>query len=278
MTIVRRMTAEDLDFGFQLKAQAGWNQTRDDWRRFLRLQPDGCFLAEHHGQPAGVVAAFMFGPVAWIAMMLVEKSLRGRGIGRALMEHALAFAENSGAKSIRLDATPLGEPLYQRLGFTPDFPLTRYGGELPDRKKGPPFLPEANLEEAAMLDQAASGADRRRLLALLWKQQPGWGVQHEGKLQGFCTARPGSQALQIGPCIVSEHALENVGVRLFQEAFERSAGQEVIVDIPDANFAAVQAAQAAGLTARRPLLRMTRGARTSERPALIWASSGAEKG
>ena len=52
MIRVRGMTFEDLTLGLRLKQRAGWNQTAADWTRFLSLQPDGCFVAEHDGTAA----------------------------------------------------------------------------------------------------------------------------------------------------------------------------------------------------------------------------------
>ena len=89
MLRIRDMTVADIPFGIRLKQQAGWNQVEADWRRLLGLQPDGCFVAELDGVPAGTVTTCRFGPVAWVAMMLVDESLRSRGIGRCLMKHAL---------------------------------------------------------------------------------------------------------------------------------------------------------------------------------------------
>jgi hypothetical protein len=55
MIHLRPLTAADLPLGLHLSRQAGWNQTPDDWRRCLELQPEGCFVAECDG--AGAVAA-----------------------------------------------------------------------------------------------------------------------------------------------------------------------------------------------------------------------------
>src|SRR6516162_8696055 len=100
------MTGADVPLGLRLKQQAGWNQTEADWRRFLDLWPAGCFVAELDGAAAGTAAAFVFGPVAWVAMVLVEQSLRGRGVGGALMRHALDFLDRQSVRTVRLDATP----------------------------------------------------------------------------------------------------------------------------------------------------------------------------
>jgi predicted N-acetyltransferase YhbS len=275
MTVsIRTMTPRDLDAIFALKEQAGWNQTRGDLVRFQRLAPEGGLVAECDGASSGAVMVFEFGPVAWIAMMLVEKTLRGRGIGRALMEHALTFAESRGAASIRLDATPLGQPLYEKLGFVADYSLTRYGGTPTPPDRPLEALPHVVLKDAAALDRLATGADRWSLLAALWDEEPGCGIMRDGKILGFHAARPGSNATQIGPCI----AEAAVGAELLQDALQRRAGEPVFLDVPEPNQRAHAVAVTAGLSSQRWLLRMTRGPRTAERVEMLWASSGPEKG
>src|SRR3712207_6787044 len=135
-THVRPMTPADLPRGRRLSRRAGWNQTAADWRRFLALEPDGCFVAEHDGTPVGTTTTAVFGPVAWIGMVLVDAPARGRGVGTALVRHALAALDRRGVPTVRLDATPLGQPLYERLGFTGQFRLSRYEGTLPPAEEG----------------------------------------------------------------------------------------------------------------------------------------------
>src|SRR5262245_62056873 len=126
------MRAGDVSLGMRLKQQAGWNQVPADWRRFRALEPEGCFVAELDGVPVGTTTTCLFGPVAWVAMVLVDEAVRGRGVGTALMTHALQFLDDCGVRSVRLDATPLGRPLYEKLGFVAQFELVRYAGTLPE--------------------------------------------------------------------------------------------------------------------------------------------------
>jgi GNAT superfamily N-acetyltransferase len=87
------MTVADVPLGMRLKEQAGWNQTEADWRRFLDLEPEGCFVAELDGQPVGTTTTCVFGSVAWVGMVLVDPAVRGRGVGRSLMKHALDWLD-----------------------------------------------------------------------------------------------------------------------------------------------------------------------------------------
>src|SRR5262249_6423074 len=106
MLRIRTMTPADIPLGMRLKAQNGWNQLEADWKRLLAMEPDGCFVAETDGVGVGTACTCVFGPVAWVAMVLVDAERRKQGIGTALMEHTLAYLEGRGVRSVRLDATP----------------------------------------------------------------------------------------------------------------------------------------------------------------------------
>ena len=209
--------------------------------------------------------------------MLVRADRRGAGIGRGLMERALRCAEDLGALSIRLDATPLGQPLYESLGFSADFSLTRYGGEISPGTKPDPSLIPARTDLAVDLDAIASGVNRRKLIEALLTEQPGASVSDGEKLLGFCSYRLGCRAVQIGPCIMRENT-DEAGRSLLGSMLSLHTGQPVMVDIPDPNEAAGEVARHFGLSPQRPLLRMTRGDKVRDVPSSIWASSGGEKG
>lgn len=255
---IRPMTVADIPLGMRLKQLASWNQTEADWRRFLELQPDGLFVAEIDGQGVGTVAGFVFENVAWIAMVLVDPTYRKQGIGTALMNHALAFLDN---RTIRLDATALGQPVYEKLGFVGEYELARYEGTLSGG------TPRSRLETAPTeLDERVTGTRRGKLLGAL-------GQAHVIG-DGYLMDRPGSKATQIGPAIALDEA---TGRALFDDAAYRLKGP-VFIDIPLQNEPAVAWAQAAGLKMQRKFLRMRRGPAITDHPNCIWASSGPEKG
>lgn len=281
MIHIRCLTADDLDFGMRLKAQAGWNQSPADWSRFLAMQPQGCFVAEWHGAAAGTAVVCLFGEVAWIAMVLVDVSLRGRGIGKALLQHALDFATRQGACSVRLDATPLGQPLYEQFGFVPQYVLTRYAGRLPASVDDRPadrvrLANSADYARILALDRAATHTDRSKFLVRLLAEQPD-GVhvaERDGRLAGYYTTRAGSESRQLGPCIAEPSA----GADLLQHALRRLAGEAVLLDVPQQNQPAARLAQAAGLQVQRRFMRMCRGANVADDLERLWISSGPELG
>lgn len=282
MIRLRTMSAAaDIDLGMRLKAQAGWNQLSADWRRMLAMQPEGCFVAEWDGVAVGTSVCCVFGRVAWIAMMLVDASVRGRGIGKALMQHAVAFANAQGATSVRLDATPLGQPLYEKLGFVPQYSLTRFAGRVPAATQtgsadGVKPVQSVDVQAILDLDRAATNTDRSKFLRRLLQEQPdrSYAAVSSNQLSGFVTMRPGSNAWQVGPCVADA----DVGGTLLQHACRQLAGEPIFMDIPEPNEPAVHWAARAGLQSQRRLVRMCRGEMVNDDTSLLWASSGPELG
>lgn len=272
------MTLADLALGMRLKAQAGWNQTEADWRRALELGEGGCFVAELDGVGVGTVATCRFGPVGWIALMLVDVAVRRRGVGKALMLHALEYLDAAGVRTVRLDATALGRPLYESLGFATEYGLARYDGS----PRPQPIhaavgtLAPGRLDELLALDRAATGTDRGKLLRQLLADQPDVVrvVERSGRLVGYLTSRPGANAVQVGPCV----ARDDAGQMLLSDAWRRYAGRRVFVDVPDDNSAAVAAVTGVGLVVQRPFVRMCRGPRVTDHTEHIWTCAGPEKG
>ncbi len=294
--LLRSLTPTDLPQLKELVEQAGWNQTDADLTRFVTMAGQDFIVAEVDGRVVGTTAALPLSEkkdVAWIAMVLVDEAARGQGIGRAMMQEAIRRLDAAGVPSIRLDATPLGQPLYEKLGFVAEFELVRYRGTLPQlsehtmsRETSPadsllldvPADPLALEDEITSFVQMLTGNDRSSLLRLLIEQEPESlrVVRRRGRreLAGFLLSRAGRLARMIGPVM----ALGPAGSVLLADAWRQYAGQPVIADIPISHRAACQSAEHIGLTVQRPLLRMCRGPAVREPFNTVWASSGPETG
>ena len=272
------MRQDELSAGFALSTAAGWNQTGRDWRRIHELAEGGCFAAESATGLVGTSAAIRFGDVAWVAMVLVEPSMRGRGIGTALVRRAIEHCDALGVATVRLDATPFGRPVYERRGFRSDFEMIRLRGDAACEASRFEVWPmeSADLSRIGALDGDCSGCHRAALLRKLFDEEPqrGMVVRNGDRLSGFIFSRPGRLVRHVGPCIaVSARA----GTALLDAALSSASGP-VQIDMPAGNTAAMSWAQSRGLTPQRSLLRMTRGRPISERTELLWAGSGPEKG
>src|SRR5688572_22575129 len=124
---IRRFTETDIPFAMELKNLARWNQTPADWRGYLAYEPEGCFIAEADGHPAGSVTTIRYGQrVGWIGMLLVHPNFRRLGIGSKMLLHSLDYLRGRGVASIKLDATEMGRKVYVPLGFQDEYMVRRY--------------------------------------------------------------------------------------------------------------------------------------------------------
>lgn len=277
---VREMALHDVDFGMTLKERAGWNQTRADWQRFIELQPGGCFIASLDGAPVGCGTSCILGDAGWIAMILVDPQARGKGVGTKIMRRLLAYLAENHVRTPRLDATDMGRPVYEKLGFEAEYKLVRMGGTLRQAAKGAEVQAASteDLPDIAALDHRITGTDRGRLIERLMAEN----VESfhlcrdaDGDIEGYVTWRAGEKAAQIGPCLALN---ASAGEALLGEALRRHAGQGVYVDVPVGNEAAVGLCAERGLKPLREFLRMFKGGRITDRPECMWATSGPEKG
>jgi GNAT superfamily N-acetyltransferase len=272
------MTIGDLGLGMKLSGQAGWNQTEADWRRFVELEPEGCFVGELNGRSVGTTTTCVFRKTAWIAMVLVDVDARGHGVGTTLLEHSIDYLEQRQVGTIRLDATSLGRPIYEKLGFSADYSLARFEGIAQASKErsaaveATPDMPGDLLE----FDKRMTGRERVKMLGRLFDEFPRETriVRRAGEVEGFITMRPGANAVQIGPCTATADA----GPILLRDALNRCAGRPVLVDVPLDNVEAAKIVETGGLTVQRQFTRMSRGPKITDNVQASWASSGAEKG
>ena len=260
---VRSMTASDLLFADSVRALAGWNQTLDDWQRLLTLSPEGCFIAEWNGTPAGTATTISYDEkVAWIGMLLVHPDFRSRGVGRALLERCLEYFERRGISCIKLDATPQGQPLYDRFGFKEEWRLTRWETRClpqvaPTEQKNVYPCTEHQASAVAELDRTAFGVRRQPLLrtllsgcerALLYKSSHG--------IAGYGIVRQGSRAYYLGPLVADN---PSTAAGLVAALLRDSAGKSIYWDIPDQNNEAVALAKHLGFNVQRHFRRLYLG-------------------
>jgi len=102
-----------------------------DARVGLASDPDGYFCAVEEGRIRGMVSALVRGRVWYLSMFFVLPGDQGRGVGRALLERALAYGEARGAEIRCTLATldPRAQARYVMAGMAPRWPIYRLDGD-----------------------------------------------------------------------------------------------------------------------------------------------------
>lgn len=95
----------------------------DSFSRSLQTLPDGAahvYVArDEAGEAIGCLTVVDHAGNSEVQLVAVVPEARGQGITRKLLGHALADAAERGSETSTLIATPLGYPVYERLGYRP---------------------------------------------------------------------------------------------------------------------------------------------------------------
>jgi GNAT superfamily N-acetyltransferase len=264
---IRALEPADLHAAFGLSSTASWNQRFDDWRMLLQLAPAGSVGAMVEGRLVGTAIGIDYGAFGWIAMMLVEPGFRGHGVGARLLEAAMGAVPDD--LPIRLDATPLGRPLYQRYGFKDETLLTRHTTSGTNLRIAEPWpagrgpevrsLAATDVPSVAASDTRVFQAKRAAVVEWTWEQAPQYAVvAGTGDVPEYCLGRPGRLFDQIGPIVARDH--ETAGAML-DAVVHASAGRPLLVDAFDSRKTFVARLAGHGFQAQRPLYRMCRPGR-----------------
>lgn len=248
---IRLLTEDDIPSALALCRDSGWNQLDCDWRRLIRYQPNGCFAAVVQDKLAGTATTTSFGQdLAWIGMMLVDPHQRRRGIATRLLRHAIDFLRGTGVQSVKLDATPLGQKVYEQFGFRVESTFHRFSGSA--RGSARTAESDSLSESHHLLDERAFGASRRVFLNAL----AGDSIVVT-KPEAFAMLRSGYLATYLGPIVAScpQDARDLVSYLLSM------AEGEVFWDVLDQNDEATALAHSHGFRIVRELTRMSIGQR-----------------
>lgn len=275
---LRTMTSEDIPVAMELKDAAGWNQTAADWDRFINASPNGCFVMEYRGHVVGTSATITYdGRCSWIGMLVVDEQYRGQGLGTALLERSIQFLDSQKIRTIKLDATPQGKPLYEKLGFISEYGIERWALSRNAKGKGAENVP-VSIEDVLRIDRTVFGANRNGLLISLAQEAPHLTLvdQQEGDITGYSFGRLGSIADHMGPWVARD---EDAAERLLNSFLLRSSRELIFIDCLRLNPWAVALVKARGFEFSRPLTRMFRGTNgDAGQVELLCASVGPEFG
>ena len=194
------MQPEHLPGAVRLSADAGWPHREEDWRLVLDISHG--FVAVQEGEVVATALATPFGNAAMVNMVIVDASLRRKGIARVMMERVMAVADPA---SWHLVATDAGLPLYEAFGFRRTGKIVRYQGNVADvRSSGDAcWGSTSDLAAVIRLDKAASGMDRAAMYSALSKEARIAVLRRSDGIVGHAFVRDFGRGRVVGPVVAS---------------------------------------------------------------------------
>jgi GNAT superfamily N-acetyltransferase len=89
---------------------------QSEFSHLLMAKKDG----QYYGSLTLTVVKIPTGSKVWIEDAVVNENMRGKGVGKLLIEHAVGLAEELGVQAINLTSSPSrksANALYKRIGF-----------------------------------------------------------------------------------------------------------------------------------------------------------------
>ncbi|MFC4496711.1 GNAT family N-acetyltransferase [Streptomyces ovatisporus] len=260
-------------------AEEEWNPGLGDTACFHPTDPAGFFLGRLEGKPVSAVSVVNYSDdFAFLGYYLVDAAHRGTGLGMATWREAVPHAEG---RTIGLDAVPAQEETYRRSGFVPAYRTGRYSGRPTSPGTPSPSVEavtEAHLDAVAAYDRQCFPAARRAFLDrwLTAQGHTAYVFLHEGDVAGYGVVRQARSGRRIGPLFADD---PRTAEALF-DALTAHIGpdEEVHVDIPETQEAAVVLATSRGLRPSSHTIRMYAGTPPSTDGKRIFGVTSLELG
>lgn len=227
------------------------------------------YVVERDGAVIGTAMAWLYGAdAATLGMVIVSPTAQGMGLGRQLMD---AVLNDLGDRTVLLNATDEGAPLYRKLGFEPTGSVFQHQGaafSVPMAKLIPNerIRPLGTKDKATLrsLVQRATGMDRDALLDALVPGAQGVVLTRSNQPVGFSLFRRFGRGYVVGPTI----APDTGGAKaLISHWLGSNSGMFCRLDVPEESDLSAWLDKL-GLPCVGRVVRMVRGTRLPGDPSI----------
>ena len=208
-TRYRKFGRADVAAAHRLSLEVGWPHRLEDWRFVQRLGTG--HVALDGRDVVGTVLTWKHDRRnASLGMIIVDPRHQGRGIGKRLMR--LALRDLTG-RAVTLNATPAGQPLYEKLGFKAIDAVEQHqgpAGPVPAvaLARGERLRPvgASDVPKLGALATRAAGVSRGRVLPRLLEVGQGIVLARGEEVLGFAIFRRFGRGYVIGPVVATDAA------------------------------------------------------------------------
>lgn len=253
---IRCMNRHDVVQAVEWAAAEGWNPGLHDADPFFAADPGGFFVAELDGESVGSISAVSYDETfGFMGFYIVKKELRHLGIGMKLWTASLAYM---GDRTIGGDGVVDMLDKYAQYDFRIAHYNARYEGV--GSAAGPVLadIRTVPFPELERYDRRFFPAPRAAFLES-WISRPGSHgrvVVDNGGIAGYGVIRPCCLGFKIAPLFADT---PEIAAELFSSLAGLAAGQQVFLDIPVCNEAAVRLVERQGMNKVFETARIYRG-------------------
>ncbi len=263
---LRPASATDFAIAVDWAAAEGWNPGLDDLASFHAVDPQGFILGWIGDQPVSSISVVRYGSTyGFLGFYIVHPAHRGKGHGMATWRHGMARLNG---RTVGLDGVVAQQGNYRKSGFVLAGRNLRHSGipKVNAAEGDPPGIRDlvgGDLAAVLIYDRAFFAAPREGFTAAWALPRPDVARRAkiacaDGEVIGYGVIRCCRSGCKIGPLFADDEATAGA---LFQALAATAPGEEITLDTPEDNPAAIALAERFGLAPVFETARMYRGAR-----------------
>ncbi|GAB4363857.1 MAG: GNAT family N-acetyltransferase [Kiloniellaceae bacterium] len=260
---IRTATAAEFQTAVDWAADEGWNPGLGDLPVFHGTDPKGFFMGWIGDTPVSSISVVRYGAsFGFLGFYIVHPDFRGRGAGIATWNYGMKYLEG---RTVGLDGVVAQQENYKKSGFVYAGANLRYSGvpTVTAEKTATEIRPvtRGDLEAILQYDRAFFAAPRAAFVTPwvlpdpLAKRSARVAVK-DGEIAGYGVIRQCRSGRKVGPLFAED---AGTAAALFAALCATAPGEEIALDTPQDNEAAVALAEAAGLQPVLETARMYRG-------------------
>lgn len=166
--IIENINSDDICELAELQPD-GWDDIMPHFRNYINSSYSGPLKLIADGKIAGIGTYICHRNSAWLAHIIVHKDCRNKGYGFEITKALLKKLSELRIKTIYLDATELGYPVYLKAGFSVESEYYHFSGSfLSSEHAASPsviLFDEKYKDEILRLDRIVSGEYREKVLS-----------------------------------------------------------------------------------------------------------------
>lgn len=256
---LRVMTADEAPAVVNLMQKIGWNHPVEQTKQYIIWGGEGSFCLSFDDDIVTTAIALKYSQrLAWVGLVVSNPDYQRRGFARRLMNHVMHYL--SDVDSIMLDASTLGFPLYDSMGFQSLYKINIYTGAPQHFKPSPAIRPMIVTDVPIIIDMDSevNGVPRPQVVNGLFESSKGFVATDVGTITGYTFVKTHLDTLRLAAWNAQDAATAESLLQL-GSTLAAEGGYIYHINIPEPNNRANDMALRHNLTNERYVTRMVYG-------------------
>lgn len=184
--VLRNITPDDIPSIVRLMEKIGWFHPIEQTKQYIAWGGAGSFCLAFGDEIVATAIALKYSKrLAWVGLVISDPDYQRRGFARRLMNHIMTYLAD--VDSVMLDASVLGYPLYDKMGFQPLYKINAYRGtpQIFPAPKSVRVMMSSDVDTVINMDCETFGLPRPQVMKWLFETGRGLVVTENGAITGY---------------------------------------------------------------------------------------------